>query len=328
VTNRRQAYAYASKIGFKAFERLILEAIRELKRKQQRLNPAFRADEGAYTPAAIRASILQLQEVLDALRPQFERGIIDAKRAAQAMGRKDTYKTLAILDERFAGIVSTGRLDVAMQLDPRVKKREATVLRRLAAEFPNTSVSKGIVDRYGQAVIEKFEGRMRAGMAAGKRWSELSRDLTSESSWLQSTPKHWADRIVRTEAMGAYNRSALDAGVEAESILGDQFSKILIATFDNRTGWDSYQVHGQIRRMNEPFEWVTRKGETISYLTPPNRPNDREVVVFHRIGSPLPDAMKPVSDGEYRSRYYAQNKSGSPPPRPEMSTIPLSQFKG
>lgn len=132
--------------------------------------------------------------------------------------------------------------------------------------------------------------------------------------------------IYTGNCMGAYNRSILENGEEANEVVGGDMVKILVAGFDDRTGWDSYQVHGQIRRLDEPFEWVTKNGDTIAYMTPPNRPNDREVVVFHRMAWPIPDELKPVSDSEYEARFAEQNKKGSPPERPKMSTVPLSAF--
>jgi len=107
--------------------------------------------------------------------------------------------------------------------------------------------------------------------------------------------------------------------------------KILVAGFDDRTAWDSYQVHGQIRKLSEPFEWITRDGQRIAYMTPPNRPNDRETVIYHRVVMPIPDDLKPVSDAEYEAVFVKQckskkNKSPSPPARPRMTTVPLTWF--
>lgn len=48
--------------------------------------------------------------------------------------------------------------------------------------------------------------------------------------------------------------------------------KSAIATFDARTSYDSYPVHGQVRELDEMFE----DGAGRRYLHPPGRPNDRE----------------------------------------------------
>ena len=108
---------------------------------------------------------------------------------------------------------------------------------------------------------------------------------------------------------------------QTQEVLGDVV-KILVATFDNRTGWDSYQVHGQIRRPEEPFEWS--KG---SYMYPPNRPNDRETTITYRISWPLEAELEPMSDGEVEDRYHEQYPKGpGPGERPNMSTVDRELF--
>lgn len=178
----------------------------------------------------------------------------------------------------------------------------------------------GVLTRYSAAVIEEFEGVLRRGMLTGKPWGDVRDELTSKSPFLQGSPKFWAERIVRTETMGAYNRAGWEAIRAADDELGDMV-KILSATFDDRTGWDSYQVHGQIRRVDEAFAW---KGGL--YQSPPNRPNDREVVVPHRVSWPIPEELAWRSDGEVAAAWKRDRRKGGPPPRPLMTTIPLARF--
>lgn len=128
--------------------------------------------------------------------------------------------------------------------------------------------------------------------------------------------------------MGAANRSALDAikAVDEEDDLGG-FAKILSASFDDRTGWDSYMVHGQIRRPEEPFAWADAKGHVEEYMAPPNRPNDREIVVPHALRWPIPEALRWLPASEYRRVFVEQvGKKRKPPARPKMTTIPLDRF--
>jgi len=178
----------------------------------------------------------------------------------------------------------------------------------------------GVLTRYSSAVIEEFEGVLRRGMLTGKPWGDVRDELTSKSPFLQGSPKFWAERIVRTETMGAYNRAGWESIRAADDELGDMV-KILSATFDDRTGWDSYQVHGQIRRVDEAFAW---KGGL--YQSPPNRPNDREVVVPHRVSWPIPAELAWRSDGEVAAAWKRDRRKGGPPPRPLMTTIPLALF--
>lgn len=84
---------------------------------------------------------------------------------------------------------------------------------------------------------------------------------------------------------------------------------------------DSYAVHGQIRRPTEPFQsWYGL------YQHPPNRPNDREIVVPHRIAWPLPPNLAWRTDGQVAERWKHEGRKGHPPARPVMTTVPLAEF--
>jgi hypothetical protein len=115
--------------------------------------------------------------------------------------------------------------------------------------------------------------------------------------------------------------------VEAGRQLGDVV-RVVSATFDERTSWDSYNVHGEVRRLNEAFEYVTAKGTHEHFLTPPNRPNDRELVLAHRLSwGPPPKALRPRETGAVQARCARDGVKF--PGRPHvMSTVPSSSFKG
>lgn len=125
---------------------------------------------------------------------------------------------------------------------------------------------------------------------------------------------------VTGNTMHAEGRAANNAIGEAQQQLGDM-CKILSSTFDDRTGADSYAVHGQIRRPSEEFQsWFG------SFAHPPDRPNDRGIVVPHRISWPVPAELKPKGFGAVAARWSKEGRKGAPPSMPLHSTIPLDQF--
>lgn len=326
LINRKQAYDYTTRVGQDRVVQLLKQSSKDLERRLKRVNPNL-LKEGAFTPTAMRATMGQIEDLMKQLMlPGMRSSVVDAKRIAIALGKVDGLKNLVAMDARFAGVASTARLGVAMQLDPKAKGVDSSVLRRLATQYPDVKPGAGILERYGMNVVGKFEDRLRVAVVTGKPWNEVREDLIDESTWLQDSPLYWAQRIVRTETQGAYNRSLLDQGIETQEILGGDMVKILVAGFDDRTAWDSYQVHGQIRRLEEPFEYNMKDGTTVAYMNPPNRPNDREAIVFHRMEWPIPESLEPMSDDEYEARFMEQNPKGSPPARPNMSTVDLSLF--
>jgi hypothetical protein len=120
--------------------------------------------------------------------------------------------------------------------------------------------------------------------------------------------------------MGAYGRSAQSAVEEADAQLGDM-AKIWCETFDDRTAADSYACHGQVRLPEEEFEtWYG------AVMCPPMRPNDRAILIPHRIAWPIPAHLKQKSDAEVLAAWKRQGGKGAPPERPAMTTIPLQRF--
>jgi hypothetical protein len=89
---------------------------------------------------------------------------------------------------------------------------------------------------------------------------------------------------VRTELAYSYGATNQMAMVDLRTRV-PKMQKRLVATFDDRTGQDSVDLNGQTVDVHEPFRWEVKDargrktGKVVLYMQPPNRPNDREVVV-------------------------------------------------
>jgi hypothetical protein len=82
-------------------------------------------------------------------------------------------------------------------------------------------------------------------------------------------------RIVRTESWRNVNESRLKEFTDK----GYKY-KTTYPVKDDRTGKDSwyyYDMH-QVKPIDEPFEYVW-EGQTRTFMTPPDRPNDRNILV-------------------------------------------------
>jgi hypothetical protein len=267
----------------------------------------------------MRVTLAQVRQVLKELSPRFSSLIASQGKEAAERSAAGLLSYMQQAERRYKGIGAALPLRGASMIDRVTQRTEASVLRRIAS-VPEDPAAKGILARYGMNVVSKFEDELQLGLATRKPWGEVRGELLGKSSFLQQAPAHWAERIVRTETMAAAGRGAWETAREAQTVLGDMV-KILSATFDGRTSWDSYQVHGQIRRPEEAFEW---KGGAYQY--PPNRPNDREVAIPHRISWPIPAYLEPRSDGEVAARFAEEGRKGSPGARPNMSTVDRSLF--
>lgn len=210
--------------------------------------------------------------------------------AAIGQGLTRTVTTMEGLEQRFTGIATPVRLRQAAEMST----AKANARGMWARDFPTS------VDRYGVKMMSEFEEIIRAGFVAGSSMDEVIAAITGHggptgmvSMSAKITPagvlrvresdipeglfvrhKYWAERLVRTEMLKAYN-GARQAGLEQ---MGSQFpdmNRKILATLDKRTAKDSLAVHGQIRGLKDPF--VDGAGRV--YMYPPARPNDRETVI-------------------------------------------------
>lgn len=318
--NRAEAIKLANQIGVKRLKKQLEEAQRDLEQRLRRAEGLRGPGKDSFTAEQLRVTIVQVRDVLRELQKGMKDLVLEQGKQASDKAVGEQLEYLRRAERRFRGINARIPIREASMLDRVRKGTESSILHRIERD-PKHPGRKGVMNRYGSTVIEKFEEKLRQRFLARQSWDQVRNELISESDFLQKAPAHWAERIVRTETMGAYNRAGWETTRASQQALGDMV-KILSATFDGRTAADSYAVHGQIRRPHEAFvSWFGR------YQHPPNRPNDREVVVPHRVSWPLPEALKWRSDGEVAARWAQEGRKGGPPPRPEpMTTVALERF--
>ena len=329
--SRELALRFAQKASIDRLQ-TILETARST--LQARIDERVRAGaRDTFTAVHAQTALVQLRAVLGPVTQGMHTLILETGAGVASESARSAVAYVRAAEERFHGIGAAAALPIheASILDAAVSGTRASQLRRLmssgapGADLREPHAGKaGILRRYGENVVEKFEGVLQQRYLARKPWGEVRQDLVAASPFLAGkepgVATTWAERILRTETAYANNAANKQALVEMNDALGDMVN-ILAATFDSVTASDSYAVHGQIRRLTEPFDsWFGQ------YMHPPNRPNDREGVIGHRMSWPLPEALAPKSDGDILARWQFEGRKGSPPPRPVMSTIPREQF--
>lgn len=314
--NRDNAVQIAQGAGLKRTQKLLRDAQNDL---NDRLMAVGGSDDD-FTRAQMRATLAQIQQVTRDLAGGMKDVVVDAGVQAAEAAAAHTVGYLSAADEAFKGVGTQPlALREASMFEAATDGARTSILMRLAADEDHPA-RMGVLQRYGVSTIDHFEKTLQRGLLTRKSWSEMQEDLTDGSPFLQQAPAFWATRIVRTEVMGAYNRAGYESTKEADEQLGDM-TKILSAVFDDRTGADSYATHGQIRRPEEPFE--TWYGEM---QHPPDRPNDRGIVVPHRISWVIPKYLEWRTAEQIAMRWLYEGRKGKPPERPEMTTVDLSLF--
>lgn len=320
--DRKAAIKMASQVGVLKMQKVLRRAQAELnQRLRQAEELSAEAGQTTFTEAQVRVALAQVREVTRFVQGGMRSVVVDQGDLSAKLAATNTVKYMKAADQRFRGVGTQPiALDEAMMLDRAARGAHSSILHRLLSD-PENPARRGILERYGDGVVQRFEETLQVRFVARTPWEQVKQQLVAESPFLQEVPGHWAERIVRTEVMAAHGASSWEAMREADQQLDGTVCKILCATFDTRTGSDSYAVHGQIRRVDEAFEsWFGL------YMHPPNRPNDREVVVPHRTTWPIPASLEPRSDADVLARWRQEKRKGSPPTRPKMSTVPRDIF--
>lgn len=264
----------------------------ELKAADQRLSDKLAAivarhggPTGRFTESSAILYRKQIGLVTDYLEKRLAGHTHTRALAAIRIGVRQTVSLARTFEARHRGITLPIPLGSVQMQDATVRGVGASLLQRHRASFA----------RYGKATVADFERVLRGAqleglthhqtvsrlVEAGKLGGHTARTLHENEPGHFPEPtsyvkrRYWAERIVRTETAHALGAAALQAmNVSRQTEFPDLKKKIL-ATFDNRTAPDSVAVHGQVRKLEEYF----MDGAGRTYLHPPGRPNDREVVI-------------------------------------------------
>lgn len=274
---------FASRTAKKSLIQLLAKADRELSAHlddMKRLGPSYRP----WTQADTEATLAIVREQLGQMAPGF-RSLLNANaERAREIGAKGTVQLLEHFEQAQPGTIRPLSLEGASQL------LSGTVLSRHASS----------VARYGQITIASIQRELAVGTLINRTFDEMATRLQREQPLLSR--RYFAERVVRTECMNAYNGGHLDEIVAQRAGNFPDLEKKLIETFDKRTGQDSYKAHGQVKKPEEMFV----DGNGRQYLHPPGRPNDRGVVV------------------PWRREWESKKRSAAVvPPVPEKSAQPV-----
>lgn len=304
------------RMGDKELRKMLSDAQRDLEERISAIHPN---SQGGFGDTQMRATLEQVKAIQRKLGGGIFNMIKDAAHRISDASVDNTLRYLKVADNAYRGV---GTSPLALNEAGLFTRARQGVMASLLHRFtdstaPDGSRKAGILTRYGAAGVMNFEDILRRGMVTKQPWLAMRQQITDSSTFLKGAPAHWAERIVRTEVAGAHNRASWESNREAEAQLGDML-KILSATFDNRTSADSYAVHGQCRRPNEPFD--TWEGK---HQHPPARPNDREIIVPHRIRWDWPKYLTPKSNAEVSARWREEGRKKAHPPRPKMTTVKI-----
>jgi hypothetical protein len=266
--HRAQLAGLMEKRGVGKMQRLYRDAEAEVSRKLRELVRRGRGD--TFTAHHYRMVLVQVRDGVHQFEQNLAAHMGREGRTAGLLAHRHLIKEVKAASKTFAGHTPVLRAEQAAVAKGVFNQEEPSLLRRFQSS----------VRLYGPPTIKKVEGQMALAMTSGENVGEAIDRVTTAIAG-----ERWrAERIVRTEMSYSYGvvKQASMEGLRTEL---PRLQKKLVATHDDRTGADSLQLDGQTVEVNHPFVWQVKNakgiptGEVKRYMQPPNRPNDREIVI-------------------------------------------------
>lgn len=245
---------------------------------------------GSFTAQQLRGYIAQIKLGLVRLIRSSGEAVEDGADRVGIHAARTMLLDSAALEHHFTGAILSIPLLQSARLKGLVADKTSSLLR----------VHERSMARYGTSLVRRFESALGTSLGQG----ESQTQAIDRISDLGGMAWYGAERIVRTEMSFAASASAREAADEqAEELDGDMWSRWTEhvndagAPLDERVGVDSMAMHGQVASPGGMFTQppMSPSGRLVSesligeqWACPPNRPNDRAVLVPWRASWGIP----------------------------------------
>lgn len=268
---RRQLHAISERGVVERLKRPFSRARDELEAKLAQL--AARGESQTFTAYTAQQMLYQVRDALRAFDRDFRQILAAEGTRVSELSSAHLLRGLRMLEKRYRGTYPVLQSERAGVFSRVFEEVEAALLERYQQS----------VTTYGPNTIRAIEKELTQSALQNETIYQATQRIAGTNGLFQG--QRWrAERIARTEMAYSYGVTKQQAMRAVRDTDYPNLQKKLIATFDTRTGDDSKELHGQTVGVDEPFVWHRKnsKGvvvETIRYMYPPNRPNDREIVV-------------------------------------------------
>lgn len=240
--------------------------IKSYKRVRQDLRDRLDAmSSGTFTAQKTRGALLQVELALEAMSSDVNNEMNSASLDSASLGVENLIKEIEKWNKKFTGALIPINLNV-------VKVATDT------SEF---------LFNQRDASLKAYNASIRARMAQAISDSAIQEismgDLVSNIGKFFLGEEWRIERLVRTELHNVYNKGKINGMFDLRDGDIPDLKKTLFHPMDGRTGDDSKRLNAKnpIVNIDEPFiEYST--GRKLEYMAPPNRPNDRAILIPYR----------------------------------------------
>lgn len=245
----------------------LLRSLREV--RTELMDRLATIPEGTFTEQQLNVTLIQVQTAIDAINRRLKDEMFDAADLLGVRGVSDLEKEINRMNKKFTGSV------IPLNLDPIF----------LSQDTKNFLVNKheASIDAYSSDLRAQITGQIVNSMITRDSTQRTVSRLTSDVGKFFLGEEWKLTRIVRTEMHGMYNLSKMNGMADLQEDLLPDLMKTLMHPMDKRTGDDSKALakENPIIPIDEPFVQVWN-GKKMTFMAPPNRPNDRAILVPYR----------------------------------------------
>lgn len=240
--------------------RRVLARYKEVRRELQ--DRLFTLQEGTFSAQKAQGTLFQIDQAIDAMGRYLKSDMATSGREVSFLGAEDLLTEIRKWDKKFAGAITPINLDTQLV---------ASNTSELLFNKYDTSI-----DAYSESLRATMSREIANGVIAeldaGTMISRIGKFFLGE---------HWkVERLVRTELHGIYNGGKIEG---MKSLAADEIptlKKTLWHKMDSRTGKDSIRLNQNNPIVDVDKEFVENStGKTLRYMAPPNRPNDRAILI-------------------------------------------------
>lgn len=225
-----------------------------------------------FTAQRARSVMIQINEAIESMNDDMFDVMKGSAHKAAELGIKHLITEVNEWDDYFMGASSGIDIDLVV---------EATDVTKLLIENYQASLNT-----YSESVRAKLARGISDGIISGVSSHEIVSRIGNEF-----LGEEWRlQRVVRTELMGVYSRGKIRGLQRAADDIPD-LKKTVYNPMDSRTANDSKYVQKEVDAedphlivdIDDYFEYKWR-GKTRKYFAPPDRPNDRSILIPYRPG--------------------------------------------
>lgn len=250
----------------------ILKAYRRVRQElRDRLDVfSLNGKDGTFTAQKTRGALMQVDLAIETMNKNLLNDMNSAAQSASELGIDNLITEIEKYNKVFTGAIVPINIDAAV----------------VASETKNLLFSQyeSSMQAYGQMTRQRMAQALTQGTLEQLNLSEMIPRLG-----MALKAEEWKlEQIVRTELHNVYSVGKLngmfDLWDEGKGQIPD-LMKTLYHPMDHRTGKDSILLNknNPIVPLDEPFE-ETSTGKKLVYMAPPNRPNDRAILIPFREG--------------------------------------------